>query len=119
LKRWSASLEQTALGLAEGKGWSSLVESAVAGLRAAMADGSANVEEAQWKVAHLKAQLSDCWPKINQDLKNLKRELGKLKGEMRELRVHKAAMVDHRLWREQEICDVKHEVELLLQASDG
>jgi hypothetical protein len=44
---WVGVLEQVALGLAETKNWTSRVESGVAGLRTAMADASAKVEEVQ------------------------------------------------------------------------
>jgi hypothetical protein len=57
-----------------------------------MADGGAKVEEVRRDVAGLKAQLLDCCPKVQQDLTDLERELGKLKEEMRELGGLKAAM---------------------------
>jgi chromosome segregation ATPase len=82
--------ERTGLGLAEAKDRTSWVESDVASLREAMADSSANVEEVRREVPGLKAQLSDYCPKVNQDLTNLERELGKLKEALRELRVMKA-----------------------------
>jgi chromosome segregation ATPase len=88
------------------------------GLRAAMAAGSAKVEEVQREVAGLKAQASDR-PKVNQDLTNLARELATLKEEMRELQLQKAAMADQLQRHEQEICDEKHEVALLRTASDS
>jgi chromosome segregation ATPase len=61
----------------------------------------------------------DYCPKVNLDLTNLEQELAKLKEEIRELQRQKAAMADQRLWHEQEIRDVKSEVELLRKASDG
>jgi chromosome segregation ATPase len=84
-----------------------------------MADNSAKVEQVRREVAGLKAQLLDYCPKVNQDLTNLARELATLKEEMRELRVQKAAMADERQRHEQEIGDVRHEVELLQKASDS
>jgi chromosome segregation ATPase len=110
--------KQAALGLAEMKDRTSRVESDVTGLRAAMADGSTKVEEVRRAVARLKAHVSDC-PKVNQELANLEGELATLKEEMRELRVPKATMADQRLRQEQEIRDMKHDVELLRKASDG
>jgi chromosome segregation ATPase len=83
-----------------------------------MADGSAKPEEVRREVAGLKAQLSDC-PKVKHDLANLERELATLKEEMRELRGLKVAMANRRQRHEQEICDVKHVVELLQKASDS
>jgi hypothetical protein len=47
VERRVGRLEQAALGLAETKDRTSLVESGVAGLRAEMADGSAKVEQVQ------------------------------------------------------------------------
>jgi hypothetical protein len=44
---WVGFLELAALGLTETKDWTSRVESDAAGLRTAMADGSAKVEEVQ------------------------------------------------------------------------
>jgi predicted nucleic acid-binding Zn-ribbon protein len=73
------------VGLAETKDRTSRVESDVAGLREAMADGSAKVEEVRREVVGVKAQLWDCCPKVKHDLANLERELAKLKEEMREL----------------------------------
>jgi hypothetical protein len=52
-------------------------------------------------------------------LTDLEREFGKLKEEKRELGGLKAAMAEPRRRHEQEICDRKHEMELLRQASDG
>jgi hypothetical protein len=49
---------------------------------------------------------------------SLEQEFGKLKEEMRECRIQKAAIPDQRLRHEQEIRDVRHEVKLLRQASD-
>jgi chromosome segregation ATPase len=111
-------LEQAALGLAGTTDRTSRVESDVAGLREGMADGSAKVEEVRREVAGLNAQLSDDCPNLNQDLRNLERELATLKEEMRELGGLKAAMADQRQRHEQEIRDVKHEVELLRKASE-
>jgi hypothetical protein len=54
------AVERAALGLAETKDQTSRVESDVAGLRAAMVDGGARVEEVRQKNARLKAELSDC-----------------------------------------------------------
>jgi predicted nucleic acid-binding Zn-ribbon protein len=84
------AVERVALGLAETVDLASRVESDVAGLREAMADGSAKVEEVQREFAGPKAQASGC-PKVKHDLANLERELATLKGEMRELRGLKAA----------------------------
>jgi chromosome segregation ATPase len=56
---------------------------------------------------------------VKHDLANLERELAKLEEEMRELRVLKAEMADQRLRQEQEIRNVKHDVELLRKASDS
>jgi hypothetical protein len=71
------------------------------------------VEEVRREVAGLKAELSDCHPKMKKDMTNLELEHRKLKGEMREVQLWKAAMADQRLGHEQEICDVRQEVELL------
>jgi chromosome segregation ATPase len=119
VERRVGPLEHAVLGLAETTDRTSRVESDLAGLRAAMADGSAKVEEVPGEVAGWKAQLSHCCPKVNQDLTNLARELAALKEEMRELRLQKAAMADERQRHGQEIRDVKHEVELLRKASDS
>jgi hypothetical protein len=73
------SLERAASGLAETKDRTSRVESDVAGLRAATADGSAKVKDARRKVAGLKAELSDCCPKLKKDLANLKEEIRTMK----------------------------------------
>jgi cell division protein FtsB len=78
-------VEHVTLGLAGIKDRTSRVESDVAGLRAAMAHGSAKVEKVRQEVARLKAELSVCWPKVNQDLTNLEQELAKLKEEIRTL----------------------------------
>jgi chromosome segregation ATPase len=83
-----------------------------------MADGSAKVEEVWPEAGDLKVQLSDCCPKVNQNITNLEQELAKLKEEMTELRVVKAAMAGQRLRHEQEIHDMKQEVELLRKAGD-
>jgi chromosome segregation ATPase len=83
-----------------------------------MVDGSAKVDEVQREVAGQKAQVWDC-PKMKHDLANLERELAKLEEEMRELRGLETAMADQRQRHEQEIRDVKHEVELLRKASDS
>jgi chromosome segregation ATPase len=83
-----------------------------------MADDSAKAEKARQEAAGLKAQLSDC-PKVKHDLANLERELATMTGKMREFRGLKAAMADQQQRHEQEICDVKHEVELLQKASDS
>jgi hypothetical protein len=56
---------------------------------------------------------------VNQALMNLGQELEKPKVEKREVRIQKAGMMDRQQRGEQEICDVKHEGELLRQASDG
>jgi hypothetical protein len=48
-------------------------------------DDNAKVEDVRREVAGVKAQLSDCWLKVNRDLTNLEQELAKLKEEMREL----------------------------------
>jgi hypothetical protein len=76
-------LERAALGLMETKDRTSQGESDVAGLRAAMADGSVKFEMVQRKVAGLKVGLSDCCLKVNQDLAKLGHELAKLKEEIR------------------------------------
>jgi ribosomal protein L29 len=52
------------------------------------------------------------------DIMNLEQEFGKLKKEMRKRRMQKAAMPGQRPQHEQEIRDVRHEVELLRQTSD-
>jgi hypothetical protein len=83
LSETDEAVEWAALGLAESKDRTSRAESVVAGLRAAMADGSAKVEEVRRKVAGLKAELSGCCPKVNQHLTNLEQELAKLKEEIR------------------------------------
>jgi hypothetical protein len=49
-------------------------------------DESAIVGEIQREVAGVKAQLSDCCPKMKKDLTNLERELAKLKAEIRATR---------------------------------
>jgi chromosome segregation ATPase len=82
------AVEWLALGLAETTDRTSRVESDAAGLREAMADGSAKVEAVQREVAGQKAQVSDC-PKLNQDLTELERQLAKLKEEIRELQLQK------------------------------
>jgi hypothetical protein len=56
------AMEQTALGMAEAKDWTSRLELDVAGLT---------------------VQLSDCCPKTKKELTNLEQELAKLKGEMK------------------------------------
>jgi chromosome segregation ATPase len=90
--------------------------SAFRGLREAMADVSATVEEVQREVAGLKAQVSHC-PKVKDDLANPERELATLKEEMRKHRGRKAATAAQRHRHEQEIRDVKRGVELLHKAS--
>jgi hypothetical protein len=55
---------------------------------------------------------------VNQDSANLEGELATLKEEMSEFRGLKAATADRRLRHEQEIRDMKHDVELLRKASD-
>jgi myosin heavy subunit len=81
---------------AETKDRTSRVESVAAGLRAAMADCRAKVEDVRREVAGLKAQLSDCCQKVNRDFTNLERELTMPKEEMRELRLLKVAMAEGR-----------------------
>jgi cell division protein FtsB len=71
----------TAVERTETKDRTSRVESDVAGLRAAMADWSAKVEEVRREVPRLKVQLSDCCPKVKRDLTNLEQEVAKLKEE--------------------------------------
>jgi hypothetical protein len=71
--------QRAGLGLAKTKDRASRVESDVAGLRAAMADNSAKVEEVRWEVAGLRAQLFDCCLKVKKDLMNLEPDLAKLK----------------------------------------
>jgi chromosome segregation ATPase len=110
VERRVGPLERAALGLAETKDRISRVESDVAGLRAAMADGSAKPEEVRREVAGQKAQLSNYCPKVKNDLANLERELATLKEEMSEFRLQRAAMADQRQRHEQEIRDVKHAV---------
>jgi hypothetical protein len=66
-----------------------------------MADGSTKAEEIRRKVAGLKVQLSDCCSKVNTDMKSLEQEFGKLKKEMREHQIQKAAMPGKRLRHEQ------------------
>jgi ribosomal protein L29 len=66
-----------------------------------MADGSTKAEEIRRKVARLKGQLSDCCSKENTDMKSLEQEFGKLKKEIREHRIQKAAMPWKRLRHEQ------------------
>jgi hypothetical protein len=61
----------------------SRVESVVTGLRAAMADNGAKVEEVRREVAGVTAQLSDCCLKLKNDIRNLEQELATLKEEMR------------------------------------
>jgi chromosome segregation ATPase len=78
---------QAALGRPETKDRTSLAEPHVAGLRTAGAHGSAKVEAVQQEVAGLKAELSDCCPKVKKDLTNPEQELAKLKKGMREFRV--------------------------------
>jgi hypothetical protein len=51
-----------------------------------MADGGAKVEEVWREVSGLKAQLSDCCPKVKKDLTNLEQELAKLKEEIRTMK---------------------------------
>jgi hypothetical protein len=75
-------LERAALGLAKTTDRTSWVESEVVGLRAAMADGSAKAEEVRRGIAGLKAEISDCCPKVAKDLPNRERELAKLKEEI-------------------------------------
>jgi hypothetical protein len=87
-----------AVGLVEAK---DRVKSDVAGLGAVMVDRRAKVEEVRRGAASLKA---------NQDMTNLKQELGKLKKEMRELQVLNAVMAPQQLRYEQEICHLKHEM---------
>jgi hypothetical protein len=112
-------LERAARGLAETTDRTCRLESDIGGLRAAVTNGSTKVEEVRREVTGVKAQLSDCCPKIQNDFTNMERELAKLKEEIRELGLQKAAMADQGQRHKQEICDVKHEVELLRQASDG
>jgi hypothetical protein len=73
------------LGLTEAK---DRVESDVAGLGAAMAEEKAKIEEVWREGTNPKVQPS----KVNQDVTNLKQELGKLKEEMRELQVLEVVM---------------------------
>jgi hypothetical protein len=80
-------VERAAFELAETKDRTTRVESDVAGLRAAMADGNTKVEEVRREAAGLKAELSDCCPKVNKDLTSLERELAKLKEEIRAMRL--------------------------------
>jgi DNA repair exonuclease SbcCD ATPase subunit len=110
---------QAALGRPETKDRTSWTEPHIAGLRTAIADGSAKVEEVRREAAGLIAQPWDCCPKVNQDLTNPEQELAKLKEGMREFRVLNAAMADQWQRREPEICDLKHEVKLLWKMSDG
>jgi chromosome segregation ATPase len=107
VERRVGALEQAVMGLAETKDRTPVVESDVGSMRTTMVDGGAKVEEARREAAHLEAQLPECCPKVNQDIVNLEQELAKLKEEMRELRVLKAAMMDQRLWHEEEIYDMK------------
>jgi uncharacterized coiled-coil DUF342 family protein len=72
---------------AEAKDLASRVESEVADLRA-MADGSSRIEEVRREAAGLKAELSDCRPKVNRDLTKLERQLAKVKEEMGAVRPH-------------------------------
>jgi hypothetical protein len=76
-------LERAVLELAETKDRTSRLESDVADLRAAMAEGDVKVEEVRQEVWGLTTELSDCCPKVNQNLTNLERELAKLKEEVR------------------------------------
>jgi TolA-binding protein len=84
------------------------------GLQAAMADSSAKVEE----VAGQKVQFLDCEPRVKKDLTSLEQELATMNEEVKELRVHKVAMVHQRLRDEQDIRDVKQAVEVLRKAND-
>jgi septal ring factor EnvC (AmiA/AmiB activator) len=56
---------------------------------------------------------------VKEGLANLQKELTKLKKEMRKFWVQKGAIADERHRHEQEICDVKHDVELLPQTSNS
>jgi phage host-nuclease inhibitor protein Gam len=94
------------------------MESDVASLGAATADGRAKLGELRREVARLKAQLSDCYAKMKQNLTNPEQEPAKLKEEVRELGILTAAMADKGLRHSREICDLPHEVELMRQASD-
>jgi predicted nucleic acid-binding Zn-ribbon protein len=62
--------EQTTLRLEETKDRISRIESDVAGLRAAMTNSSAKIEEVQRDVASQKAQPFDCWSKVKQNVTN-------------------------------------------------
>jgi hypothetical protein len=75
----------TALELTEAKDWISLVKSGVAGLWAAMADGSAKVEKVQQEVAGLKVQFSGCCSRPKKNMANMEQEFWELKEEKREL----------------------------------
>jgi predicted nucleic acid-binding Zn-ribbon protein len=72
-------LGQTALELAEVKNRTHRVESDVAGLRAAMADDSAKVEDVQREVSGLKAQLSDSGSKRRRTSQIWNRNVGRRK----------------------------------------
>jgi uncharacterized coiled-coil DUF342 family protein len=48
-----------------------------------MTDRSAKFEEIRREAVGLKAQLSQCCPRVNRDLANLERELAKLEKEIR------------------------------------
>jgi regulator of replication initiation timing len=82
-------IEKVALGLVQTEGRISRVESNIGGLRAAMADGGAKVEEIRREVAGLKAQLSDCCPKVNMEQK-----LANLKGEINAMKEKQAPLVE-------------------------
>jgi chromosome segregation ATPase len=117
-------LERAARGLAETADRTSRVESDVAGLQSAVADGNAKIEEVEQEVAGVKAHLSESYPKVDQALTNLERELAKLKVEMRAMRpkVTKAAK-DIDLAAEQcrglgrDICTLEEEIGGLREAT--
>jgi chromosome segregation ATPase len=64
--------------LSETKDRTTRIESDVTSWQAAMADGSAKLEEVRREVAGQKAQLSDCCPKLKKDSADLQRKLAKL-----------------------------------------
>jgi hypothetical protein len=68
---------------------------------------------------HIGAAMAEGSGNAKQDSTNLERDLAKLKEGIREFRGLKAAAGDQPRRYEQEICDVKHEVDLPWQTSDG
>jgi hypothetical protein len=80
---------QAPLGQPETKDRTSWAEPHMAGLRTAIADGSAKGEEVQREAAGLIAQPWDGCPKVNQDLTNPEQELAKSKEGIRELLVYR------------------------------